>query len=527
MQEQTTPGSQEPVPAGHGTVTENGSHASGEAKTRELSERKPHSLSRPENGAIVEGGDYSPEVHAGDTPRRFSTGRSWGFRVGLPILTAAVCGLASYGVASHLPKAYRAETTLWFPSVGNQGAASIIGELNGLGLNQAPTDTAGSVPILSGMLNSPQVASGPNTAISVMSTLRCRTIVAQTCHLDKRWHLPMPKVLQRLTEVVAIGVDKNGFLAIEATDSDPHLAARIDQAYIDALHSLATHYSAMPARTNREFVQTQLDAAKTELTGLENTLVAAQQRSGHALSADAAKLPDTLMDLDNQATQARVDLGATDAQIQWQIEAAKKTYHSSLNLPARAPYAQQSRQRLQDLETQYAVANATLGVDNPDLLLLKAKLDAARTEVRSEVRDELSSVKSGIAPDVIALYTTRASLQARLNGLNSARQSLQSKVASLPQAQMQNTRLASQVEAQRGLVQTLRGQLTWAKLAEQRDIATFEVMDPPAAPVEPFSPRVGFITALSTVAGFLLGIALLVGRSVMQVVPVSRDLTLR
>ena len=534
MQEQPIPGTQEPATIVRGPVTENGHHAPAETtapeadtKTQALSMRAGVSHSLPENGAIVEAGERSPALPSDDPPRRFSRAGTWGFRIGLPLLTAIVCGASSYVVASHLPKSYRAETTLMFNSVGNQGAASIIGQLNGLGVNSPPTDSAGSVPILSGMLSSPQVASGPNTAISVMSSLRCRTMVAQACHLDTRWNLPLPKVVERLTDVVAIGVDKNGFLSIEATDNDPRLAASIDQAYITSLKSLAIRYSGLSARSNREFVESQLGAARTQLTGMENDLVRAQERSGQALSADAAKLPDTLQDLDNQATQARIDLAQTDAQIQSQIQAANKTYHSSLALPARAPYAQQSRQRLQDLETQYAVANATLGDQNPDLILLKAKLDAARAEVKSEVQNELSSVKSGIAPDVIALYTTRASLQARVAGLSSARQTLQAKVSALPQAQMVNARLASQVETQRGVVQTLQGQLTWAKLAEQRELPTFQVMDEPTPPTEPFAPRIPFITALSTVAGFLLGIAMLVGRGVSQVVPLSRDLTLR
>ncbi|BDI28894.1 hypothetical protein CCAX7_009450 [Capsulimonas corticalis] len=433
----------------------------------------------------------------------------------LPLGLAVVAGVVAFGVASVLPKQYRTESTLYFPSAGDSGAGSIISALNGFG-GGGVGDKGGSVGLLGGMISSPQVASGPNTSIAILTSVRCQTQVAQICHLQEHYHTTrMPIVLKMLTAASTFAVNKNGLLQVEIADQDPHVAAAINQAYLDTLKSIATDLSVDVSRRNRIFIEERLKTQRAKLTAQESLYSEMQKSPTQALTGTAGsdKLVSAYVELQTQANQAAIDLSAVDARIRWQTGVAKAASGPSLDAASVIPKVQPSVERLRGLESRFSIAQATLGPDNPDYRYLQIQVELARREVRSEVERELNQTQSGIAPEVSTLYATRAALQAQHDGLNRSLTQLKDKVVAIPVTKMREAHMTAEVETGEKLVAMLETEAERARLAEARDSTTFEVIDPPTPPDEPFAPRRAFIAGIAALAGFLLGLAWLAAKS--------------
>ncbi len=86
----------------------------------------------------------------------------------------------------------------------------------------------------------------------------------------------------------------------------------------------------------------------------------------------------------------------------------------------------------------------------------------------------------------------------------------------MPSLQMQQTQLSSDIQVNQQLVTTLQGEVWRARIAEDRNLPTFMVVDAAGVPTEPYAPRIAFVTACAAVAGLMLCLAWNVARSVMR-----------
>lgn len=419
----------------------------------------------------------------------------------LPVAAAVVCGASAFIICDNFVTPwYSSATTLYFPAAGNQGASGFISSL----LGGAGTDSSGSVPILGGIYNVPLVGSGPGTAIMALASGRCQGQVASSLHLDQKWHMTPDKVAARLTKNVTYGIDKNGLLSIQANDTDPKMAQRLVNAYVLAMQDVSKQLSLAQSHSIRVALQAKLLTRQHTLHQEQDSLVNLETHI-------AANLPlgpgvaTVYSDLDSQRRTTQIDLKTTQAEIAQRDKTAQAA--QGVSLPEQMPYAQQSRLRLRDLQAKLATAKATLGPDNSQLQDLQIQTQQAQDQYTAELGRELTVVKKGIAPDMATLYVERASLQAKLDGIQKALSPLHSALLALPDAQMQQQRLTSDIARDEKLVDELAMSAQQAEIAEQRDVPTFQTVDAASVPDKPSLPRIGFTTALAAVAGFLLALA--------------------
>lgn len=455
---------------------------------------------------------HTPDVFAGSKFRGYKR-----LLIIVPLLTALVAGIVAFVIVSALPKQYRAEATLIFPSSGDSGAGSLISAINGLS-QTGSIDSGGSVGLLGGLLSSPQVGNGPNTSIAVLSSLNCRTRVANICDLTDYWHTTMPNAVKRMNDIANFGIDKQGLLAIEVVDSNPVKAAQVTDAYLTVLKELDTELSLNPSRRNRIFIDARLKEFRTRVNAEEDLLANLQRKKTETLTESAAApvLITSFSELEQQLNTATINLAAVDARIDWNNHVADLTAKSGTNLPTTVTFAQVPREQLRQLESQLAVATATLGPDNPQLKYLKIQTNAARRQTQLEIQREVNALQSGIAPETTALYATKLGLEAQKDGIENALTVVQSRLEQIPRSTMEEERLTTTIKTNATIVALLAEEDEKARLAEQRDATTFEVVDAATPPTEPFGPRRGYITAFAMVAGLLLGLAWLAARSVLS-----------
>lgn len=428
----------------------------------------------------------------------------------LPIVAAIVCGASAYFIcANYVTPWYRSGTTLYFPPNGSPGNSNIITSLLGGGT----VDSSGSVPVLGGIYNVPLVGSGPSTAIMALSSGRCQGLVASRLNLEQRWHMTPDKVSERLTKNVTYEIDKNGLLSVQALDTNAAMAEQLVHAYVNAMRDVSKDLTLAQSHKILVSLEGKLEQKQAALRSEQDDLVNLELRT----TRDIPLGPDSASafgDLDSQRRIAAIDLKTTQAEIDQSMKTAKEA--QDVSLPAEMPYAQQARVRLRDLEAKLATAKSTLGPDNTQLQELEIQTKQAQSEYAAELKREITVVKKGVAPDIAALILKRASLQAKLDGINQAIKPLRSSVMSLPEAQMQDQRLKTDVARDENLVNMLATAVQQAQIAEQRNVPTFQTVDAPHVAKKPTLPRIGYTTALAAVAGFLLGLAWQVARVLLR-----------
>ncbi len=479
-----TPGEIEPVQA-HPPTVKNGHHPAGPAELMEVPAERPAPPSLP----------------------RISLWRMFG----LPLLLAVICGLTAWVVTSFcMTRWYRSTVTLYFPATGGQGASSIIAQITGGGGGGDP-----AIGFQGGLSSVPLVGTVPGMAMSVMATGRVQNKVMQDLRLDKKWHLPMDKAMDRLNKNISYGIDRNGFLAVQAQDTDPKLAVVMVNEYVDAMQKVSTDLSTFYAQRNLKIQQKHLLDLKTRLLSEQNALAEMQvQVNRNTPLGIGAQI--AYQALDNQRQQTQIDLKQAQALLAARLHTAKETSSNAVNLPAQLPYAQQARQKLSDLETQFAATKAIYGPDYPLYQQQQAQVQQAQTDYRAEVERETLAVQKGITPDVAQLMANVQGLQTKLDGIHQAAAPLRTDLQTLPLDQMRQTRLQDAISLDG--IQVRQATLDTQRAQEVKDHNTpaFEVVDAAGVPRDPVLPRVWFTTAFAVIAGFLLGLAWKIGTSVKR-----------
>jgi len=134
-----------------------------------------------------------------------------------------------------------------------------------------------------------------------------------------------------LSQRTSINEDrKNGILAITVTDSDPHRARDLADAYVDELNRLYTNLNSSAARREREFLEGRLKQVKNDLDGSSEALSRFSSKSStfepitqtKAMLDAAAKLQGELIAADAQLssleqiyTQQNVRVRAASAHV--------------------------------------------------------------------------------------------------------------------------------------------------------------------------------------------------------------------
>jgi len=220
--------------------------------------------------------------------------------------------------------------------------------------------------------------------------------------------------------------------------------------------------------------------------------------------------------LDNQRQQTQIDLKQAQALLAARLHTAQATTSNAVNLPAQLPYAQQARQRLNDLESRFAATKAVYGPDYPQYQQQQAEVEQARTQYQDEVKRETLAVQKGITPDVAQMMANVQGLQTKLDGIHQAAAPLRSDLQSLPLDQMRQTRLQDAISLDTTQVRQATLDTQRAQEVEEHNTPAFEVVDAAGVPRDPALPRVGFTTAFAVIAGFLLGLAWKIGTSVKR-----------
>jgi uncharacterized protein involved in exopolysaccharide biosynthesis len=186
-------------------------------------------------------------------------------------LLARVAGIAlvlSTVIAFTLPKQYESTGRLMPPDQPSSGSA-MLAMLAGRSLGGGGLGTLGS--LAGGLLG------GRTSSALYQDLLESRSISDHLIdrfdllHIyHKRYRIDTVKYLKRHTTIVED--KKSGVISLTFTDTDPHRAQTIAQAYLEELNTVLTKSNTSSAHREREFIEKRLVKVQVDLEDAEKAL---------------------------------------------------------------------------------------------------------------------------------------------------------------------------------------------------------------------------------------------------------------
>jgi capsular exopolysaccharide synthesis family protein len=299
----------------------------------------------------------------------------------------------------------------------------------------------------------------------------------------------------------ASGTTSDRIVKLDYVHPDPQLAARVANAFADqAIESNFERSYAATARS-RQFLQRRLTATRRDLEQSERALIdyARQAKIVNVVSGDAVQSGDSA-----GGTLLASNLVALNGQLAEAQNAritAQQRYAQGSAAASAAAGADPTVQLLQQQKAQLQASLAEMGErylpDHPQMVTLRARIEAVDRQIASSSSRSSSSVTDTLRADMIAAQNRERALQARIN-------QLQSGLLDLNDRGVQYNILKRSVEANRALYNALLEQLGVENSSGTRTsgIAVIDQAQPAGAP---FSPNIPRTLILGLLGGLVLG----------------------
>ncbi|KPL16983.1 MAG: hypothetical protein AMJ92_12275 [candidate division Zixibacteria bacterium SM23_81] len=337
----------------------------------------------------------------------------------------AVC-LIAVALSLVLPKWYKAKATLLPPeeSSNTSAIASLLTDLPLGGLTIPGTTT--STDLFVAILGSRTVAEGVIQKLDLMEVYKSKNLEGAVETLQKH---------------SSFGITKEGVLTIEVEEKDPHLAAKVANAFVVELDRVNQETNVSQAKSKRLFVERRLKESQLELEKAEEELKLFQEKN------KAISLP---------------------VQISTAIERAAELKAEQVSL-----------------EIQLGVLLKTASRSHPQVEHLRSQI--------SEIQKQLEKIEFGNVPN----------LSSQKPG-SSERTEFHVPFSKVPTVGLELARLTRNLKIQEAVYGLLTQQYEQAKIEEAKDTPTVQILDVALPPIRKSKPnRKMFVIFLGFLSLFL------------------------
>lgn len=331
-----------------------------------------------------------------------------------------------------------------------------------------PSTQQSTFNLVSGLQQPQQLAGGPDRTLQAISLVRSRDVAEraiQQLNLNMR-----PEELQRR---MTVGQDPiTNLIRVTVSGTSPHEAVTLANAVAQAAAGYDQEVQRRGATLAREFIEKQAQGIQTNLRGAEDALLAFEQQNGPAL---ASAQNSQVGALQSAAQQVGVSLQETEARLA--ADRSQMTGQAVTRSDPQLeenPIAQQLRAQLVQLEVALTSEQAVHTDKYPSVIAIKAKIDAIKERLKSEVGKIVSSetvqhnpIYDALIKDRINLETERVALLARQQAIQGALASATRALPDYMQKQMDRDRLGRTVDILGKQFAGIQGQLGDARLREQ------------------------------------------------------------
>ena len=272
---------------------------------------------------------------------------------------------------------------------------------------------------------------------------------------------------------------------------DPRRAAEFANTLVSDFIELSQEERWKSAQGTAEWLTNHLDKMKAQLEASEAQLQDYARTSGLSFTSEKENLAESrLKELQNELSKAEAERITNQAK----FEAAKSRAPDSLPDVLQDPTMREYRQKLSELQRQYAELSATLTPEHYKVQRVQAEIN----ELKSEMQKERDNVLRRIGNEYLA-----ASRRERLLSENHANQ--EKVVADQSSKAIHYDTLKRDVDSNRRLYEVMLQRVKEASLATAMRDSNVLVVDRAKPPLLPYRPNLGMNSAIGLFSGVLLG----------------------
>jgi polysaccharide biosynthesis transport protein len=293
-------------------------------------------------------------------------------------------------------------------------------------------------------------------------------------------------------------VPNSAVVQLSAVSRDPAAAARVANAAADAYinSSLERRYQA--SSYARNFLQRQIATVRRELESSERQLVAYAQ----AQRLISTGKDDAGGDGGSLAADQLVALNTALANAQTRRVTAEQRYRESLAAGPTSDVASSTaglRAQVAGLQAEYQQKLTTFRPDYPDMVRLKAQIDALRRSIQEEASTTRKSRSGSLREEFLAAQSEEATIRNRVAALSG-------QVLDLRGRRIRYNILQRDVDTNRSLYDALLQRYKEIGVAGGIGSANASIVDRGRVPDGPFKPNLFANLLIGAAAGLALGV---------------------
>src|SRR6266849_7089835 len=424
----------------------------------------------------------SPHAEAAASPAYDSLLDYWNilFRHRKTLLSFALVGLLGATVISLVQtRIYRVRTSLEF-----QGTSFLE--------TKGSTDSSGGYSNLeSYMENQVKLLQSESLLEHVIDKLKMQQRPtgwrALTSHLPEREEL-IRKIQRNLTVRTS---GNSRLMEVLYESPDPKGAADFANTLVSEFIELSQEERWKAAEGTAVWLTNHLNIMKTQLEQSEAQLQDYARTSGLTFTSEKENLAENrLKELQGELSKAEADRIGTQAK----FEGAKSKPADSLPEILEDPTMREYRQRLTDLQRQYAELSATLTPEHYKVQRVQAQIDELKFQMLNERRNVLKRIGNE--------YQAALRREALLSKAHTEQQKV---VADQSEKAIHYDTLKRDVDSNRRLYETMLQKVKEASLASAMRDSNVLVVDRARPPLLPYRPSLPMNTAIGLFSGVLLG----------------------
>uniref|UniRef100_UPI003BADAD6E exopolysaccharide transport family protein n=1 Tax=Stappia sp. TaxID=1870903 RepID=UPI003BADAD6E len=307
------------------------------------------------------------------------------------------------------------------------------------------------------------------------------------------------RVLKTLYEHLDVfRVDGSRVITVRYTSRDAELSARVANGIVEEYLNLQSSVKRETTDLAATALETQIERLQGEVKEAQEKVEAWRSQAGLLLGADNQTLDQQqLGEISTQLSDARAAQSQAEARaklIREQLRSGGSL--ESANEVLNSQLIQRLVERQVELRGRIAELSTTLLPNHPQIRALRSQLD----DIDRQVRQEAAKIASGLENE--------ASIQReRVASLNETLDELKARAGKSNEDQIRLRELEREAQVKAAQLDQLMTRYREADTRRNAPLlgADARVISRATVPLEPYSPKVGPITAILTVVTFLLG----------------------
>ena len=368
-----------------------------------------------------------------------------------------------------------------------------------------------------------------------------RDYMVDVMNAVRRWtggevlvYSPSEIAVRELQEArMSFSVAKDGTVTITALAFSPRVAVDLANTYVDVLLSRSGAVARQQARGTRELLETLQTQARASQREAQDALRKFQMKTGVVKLPDEARVDLTsLAQLEGQLADIQINREIAQSRLAYLRGEREKVAGLTMAVD---PAVQQLREKLTQLEARLAGLTDKYTEEHPSIMAVRSEIEDARARLKTALQPSQSPRPAGAPPlkpiESAQLARQMAELEVEIISAQVREEHLKQRIARAKRSlsamnarEQEYSALVRTTENQAKVADMLSEKLTAARIGEQSQLRSIQVVDLAALPRQPSSKQALKIILLGLLGGLGLGTGLaLVREYTTQVVETEQE----